>query len=175
MLFRSFIPAGPRLGDVVIEAKGVSKGYGDILLYEDMNFALPPGGIVGVIGPNGAGKTTLFRMLVGQEQPDAGSIAIGDTVALSYVDQGRDALDPDRTHSTPSRSAGSWAAPPQALTTIAATTRPFGILIAYEPMPAFMGPPPLPRPPPDLPTVEPAPAPTLPIGTGASDANPAAW
>ena len=91
------IPSGPRLGETVIDVKGLRKGYGERLLIEDLDFSLPRSGIVGIIGPNGAGKTTLFRMLVGQEQPDAGSIAIGDTVALSYVDQGRDALDPDRT------------------------------------------------------------------------------
>ena len=91
------IPPGPRLGDVVIEARGVSKGYGDKLLMEDVSFLLPPGGIVGVIGPNGAGKTTLFRMLVGQEQPDSGTLTVGDTVAISYVDQSREALDPERT------------------------------------------------------------------------------
>jgi ATP-binding cassette ChvD family protein len=91
-----FIPAGPRLGDLVIESKGVSKGYGDILLYEDLNFSLPPGGIVGVIGPNGAGKTTLFRMITGQEKPDAGTLRIGETVKISYVDQNRP-LDPNKT------------------------------------------------------------------------------
>ncbi|MBL0174772.1 MAG: energy-dependent translational throttle protein EttA [Ignavibacteria bacterium] len=84
-----FIPAGPRLGDVVIEANGVSKGYGDRLLFEDLTFALPPGGIIGVIGPNGAGKTTLFRMITGQEAADAGDFKIGSTVVLGYVDQNR--------------------------------------------------------------------------------------
>ena len=88
-----YLPAGPRLGDVVVEAKGVRKGYGDNLLMEDLSFSLPPGGVVGVIGPNGAGKTTLFRMIVGQEKPDGGSLKIGETVVLSYVDQSRDALD----------------------------------------------------------------------------------
>jgi len=83
------IPPGPRLGNVVIESEGVSKGYGDHLLIDDVTFKLPPGGIVGVIGPNGAGKTTLFRMIIGQEQPDSGKIRIGDTVALGYVDQSR--------------------------------------------------------------------------------------
>jgi ATP-binding cassette ChvD family protein len=83
------IPPGPRLGNVVIEAKGVNKAYGDRLLIEEMTFALPPGGIVGVIGPNGAGKTTLFRMITGQEKPDSGAIRIGETVALAYVDQSR--------------------------------------------------------------------------------------
>jgi len=91
-----FITPGPRLGDVVIEAEGVSKGYGEKLLVEDMTFSLPPGGIVGVIGPNGAGKTTLFRMITGQEGPDAGAIRIGETVKLAYVDQSRDALDPEK-------------------------------------------------------------------------------
>jgi sulfate-transporting ATPase len=86
-----------RLGNVVIEAKGLTKGYGDRLLIENLDFSLPPGGIVGVIGPNGAGKTTLFRMITGQEKPDAGTIRIGETVKLSYVDQSRDALDPNKT------------------------------------------------------------------------------
>ena len=90
------IPPGPRLGNVVIEAAGVNKGYGDNLLVEDMTFALPPGGIVGVIGPNGAGKTTLFRMITGQEKPDAGTIRIGETVSLAYVDQSR-TLDPEKS------------------------------------------------------------------------------
>lgn len=90
------IPAGPRLGNVVIEAEGVGKAYGDNLLVDDMTFALPPGGIVGVIGPNGAGKTTLFRMITGQEQPDSGAIRIGETVALAYVDQSR-TLDPKKS------------------------------------------------------------------------------
>jgi ATP-binding cassette ChvD family protein len=90
------IPAGPRLGDLVVEAKGVRKGYGDNLLIEDLSFSLPPGGIVGVIGPNGAGKTTLFRMIVGQEKPDAGSIRIGETVKFAYVDQSRDTLEGDK-------------------------------------------------------------------------------
>lgn len=90
------IPAGPRLGNVVIEAKGVSKAYGDRLLVDDMTFALPPGGIVGVIGPNGAGKTTLFRMVTGEEQPDKGTIRIGETVEMAYVDQSRK-LDPEKS------------------------------------------------------------------------------
>jgi sulfate-transporting ATPase len=90
------IPPGPRLGNVVIEAEGVNKGYGDNLLVENMTFKLPPGGIIGVIGPNGAGKTTLFRMIIGQEQPDSGKIRIGDTVALGYVDQSR-TLDPKKS------------------------------------------------------------------------------
>ncbi|HYS46259.1 MAG TPA: ATP-binding cassette domain-containing protein, partial [Rhizomicrobium sp.] len=91
------IPVAERLGDLVIEADNLAKGYGDRLLYENVNFKLPPGGIVGVIGPNGAGKTTLFRMLTGQEKPDAGTLKIGDTVQLGYVDQSRDALDPNKT------------------------------------------------------------------------------
>ena len=91
------IPPGPRLGDLVIEVDGLSKGYGDQLLIDDLNFSLPPGGIVGVIGPNGAGKTTLFRMITGQEEPDKGSVRVGDTVVLGYVDQSRDALDPNAT------------------------------------------------------------------------------
>lgn len=91
-----YIPPGPRLGDLVIEAKGVSKGFGGRTLIQDLNFSLPPGGIVGVIGPNGAGKTTLFRMITGEEQPDNGTLSIGDTVQLGYVDQKRP-LDPERT------------------------------------------------------------------------------
>jgi sulfate-transporting ATPase len=91
------IPPGPRLGDQVIEVDGLRKGYGDRLLVEDLSFKLPRSGIVGIIGPNGAGKTTLFRMLVGQEEPDAGTITVGETVRISYVDQGRDSLDPDKT------------------------------------------------------------------------------
>ena len=92
-----YIPPGPRLGDVVIECKDVSKSYGDRLLVEKVSFLLPPGATVGIIGPNGAGKTTLFRMITGQEQPDAGSIRLGDTVKLAYVDQSRDVLDPDKS------------------------------------------------------------------------------
>ena len=92
-----FIAPGPRLGDLVIEAKDVSKAYGEKLLVEGMTFKLPPGGIVGVIGPNGAGKTTLFRMIIGQEKPDTGEIRIGETVKLAYVDQSRDYLPPDET------------------------------------------------------------------------------
>lgn len=92
-----YIPPGPRLGKVVIEAENVSKAYGDRLLVENMSFALPPGGIVGIIGPNGAGKTTLFRMITGQETPDSGTIRIGETVKLAYVDQSRDVLDPEKT------------------------------------------------------------------------------
>jgi energy-dependent translational throttle protein EttA len=91
------IPPGPRLGDVVIEARDVSKGFGDRLLFEDLTFSLPPAGIVGVIGPNGAGKTTLFRMIAGQEAPDAGDLRLGDTVQLGYVDQSRADLDPKST------------------------------------------------------------------------------
>src|SRR6516225_4155065 len=91
------IPPGPRLGNVVIEAEQIGKGFGDRLLIDDLSFKLPPGGIVGVIGPNGAGKTTLFRMIVGQDKPDNGAIRIGDTVKLGYVDQSRDALDGKKT------------------------------------------------------------------------------
>jgi ATP-binding cassette ChvD family protein len=91
------IPPGPRLGNVVIEAKTLRKGYGDKLLIDDLSFKLPPAGIVGVIGPNGAGKTTLFRMLVDQEKPDAGTLRVGETVKIAYVDQSRDSLDPDKT------------------------------------------------------------------------------
>ncbi|WP_025200570.1 energy-dependent translational throttle protein EttA [Brucella abortus] len=91
------IPVGERLGQVVIEVENLSKGFGDRLLIDDLSFKLPAGGIVGVIGPNGAGKSTLFKMLTGQEQPDKGSVRIGDTVHLSYVDQSRDALDPNKT------------------------------------------------------------------------------
>jgi len=92
-----YIPPGPRLGDVVIEAENVAKSYGDNLLVEGMSFRLPPGGIVGIIGPNGAGKTTLFRMITGQETADSGTIRVGDTVKLAYVDQSRSALDPDKS------------------------------------------------------------------------------
>jgi sulfate-transporting ATPase len=91
------IPAGPRLGDVVVQADHLRKGFGDKLLIDDLSFSLPRGGIVGVIGPNGAGKTTLFRMITGQEQPDAGELRVGDTVELAYVDQSRDALDDDKS------------------------------------------------------------------------------
>jgi sulfate-transporting ATPase len=91
------IPPGPRLGDLVVEAKQLTKGYGDRLLIDGLDFKLPKGGIVGVIGPNGAGKTTLFRMIVGQEQPDSGELRIGETVQLAYVDQSRDALAADRS------------------------------------------------------------------------------
>ena len=92
-----YIPPGPRLGKVVIEAEHVSKAYGDRILIDDLSFALPPGGIVGVIGPNGAGKTTLFRMITGQETADSGTLRIGETVSLAYVDQSRDVLDPEKT------------------------------------------------------------------------------
>jgi sulfate-transporting ATPase len=92
-----YIPPGPRLGNLVVEARQVSKGFGDQLLVENVSFALPPGGIVGVIGPNGAGKTTLFRMITGQEKPDSGTIRTGDTVRLAYVDQSRDSLDPTKS------------------------------------------------------------------------------
>jgi ATP-binding cassette ChvD family protein len=92
-----YIPPGPRLGDVVVEARGLRKGYGDQLLIDDLNFTLPPGGIVGVIGPNGAGKTTLFRMLVGQEAPDGGTLRLGETVQIGYVDQSREALGAGKT------------------------------------------------------------------------------
>ena len=90
-----YIPPGPRLGDIVVEARGLRKAYGDLLLIDDLNFTLPPGGIVGVIGPNGAGKTTLFRMITGQEKPDDGTLRLGQTVQLGYVDQSRDALAPN--------------------------------------------------------------------------------
>src|SRR5215510_6100512 len=89
-----YIAPGPRLGDVVVEARGLRKAYGDNLLIDNLNFTLPRGGIVGVIGPNGAGKTTLFRMITGQEKPDAGTLKIGDTVQIGYVDQSRE-LDPN--------------------------------------------------------------------------------
>ena len=92
-----YIPPGPRLGNVVIEANNVTKAFGDNILIEGMTFSLPPGGIIGVIGPNGAGKTTLFRMITGQEKPDSGTFRIGETVKLAYVDQSRDVLDPNKT------------------------------------------------------------------------------
>ena len=91
------IPVPPRLGDEVVIAKGVKKGFGDTLLFDNLNFALPKGGIVGVIGPNGAGKTTLFRMITGQEQPDGGELVVGSTVKVAYVDQSRDSLDPNKS------------------------------------------------------------------------------
>src|SRR5207249_2298337 len=92
-----YIPPGPRLGDMVVEARGLRKAYGDLLLIDDLNFTLPRGGIVGVIGPNGAGKTTLFRMMTGAEKPDAGTLRLGETVQLGYVDQSRDALAPNKS------------------------------------------------------------------------------
>jgi sulfate-transporting ATPase len=91
------IPPGPRLGEIVVEATGLKKGYGDRVLIEDLSFTLPRSGIVGVIGPNGAGKTTLVRMITGQEQPDEGTLRLGETVELAYVDQSRDALDPNKS------------------------------------------------------------------------------
>jgi ATPase subunit of ABC transporter with duplicated ATPase domains len=91
------IPVATHLGNTVVQAEGLRKGFGDKLLIEDLSFDLPPGGIVGVIGPNGAGKTTLFKMIAGREEPDAGTLRIGDTVQISYVDQSRDALDPEKT------------------------------------------------------------------------------
>jgi ATPase subunit of ABC transporter with duplicated ATPase domains len=92
-----FIPPGPRLGKMVIESQEVKKSFGEHLLVEEMTFSLPPGGIVGIIGPNGAGKTTLFKMITGQEDPDAGTINIGESVKLAHVDQERDSLDPDKS------------------------------------------------------------------------------
>ena len=92
-----YIPPGPRLGDTVVEARGIRKAYGDLLLIDDLTFTLPRGGIVGVIGPNGAGKTTLVRMMTGQEEPDAGTLRLGETVAVGYVDQSRDALSPNKS------------------------------------------------------------------------------
>ena len=92
-----FIPNGPRLGEKVIEAKGVSKAFGDRILFEDLNFVLPPNGIVGVIGPNGAGKTTLFRMIMGQQTVDKGTFEVGETVKVGYVDQSHSAIDPNKT------------------------------------------------------------------------------
>ena len=92
-----YIPPGPRLGDIVVEARGLKKAYGDTVLFDDLTFTLPRGGIVGVIGPNGAGKTTTFRLITGQEQPDAGTLRLGDTVQVGYVDQSRDALDANKS------------------------------------------------------------------------------
>ncbi|MBA3004782.1 MAG: energy-dependent translational throttle protein EttA [Desulfurivibrio sp.] len=92
-----YIPPGPRLGKIVIEAEGISKSFGDRLLFENLTFSLPPGGIVGVIGPNGAGKTTMFKLITGQDKPDSGTIRLGDAVKLAYVDQSRDVLDPEQT------------------------------------------------------------------------------
>jgi len=91
-----YIPPGPRLGDIVVEARGLKKAYGDTVLFDDLTFTLPPGGIVGVIGPNGAGKTTTFRLITGQEKPDAGTLRLGETVKVGYVDQGRE-LDPNKS------------------------------------------------------------------------------
>ena len=92
-----YIPPGPRLGDIVVEARGIKKSYGDNMLFDDLTFTLPRGGIVGVIGPNGAGKTTTFRMITGEEQPDSGTLRLGDTVQIGYVDQSRDDLDPNKS------------------------------------------------------------------------------
>ncbi|NTW23066.1 MAG: ATP-binding cassette domain-containing protein, partial [Lentimicrobium sp.] len=92
-----FIPNGPRLGNKVIESQGISKAYGDKLLFENLSFSLPPAGIVGIIGPNGAGKTTLFRLIMGLEQPDTGEFAVGETVKLGYVDQAHTNIDPEKT------------------------------------------------------------------------------
>jgi ATP-binding cassette ChvD family protein len=92
-----FIPPGPRLGEVVVQADGVAKGYGDRVLFEEMSFSIPPAAVVGIVGPNGAGKTTLFRMLIGEKQPDKGTLAVGQTVKLAYVDQVRSDLDPEKT------------------------------------------------------------------------------
>jgi ATPase subunit of ABC transporter with duplicated ATPase domains len=92
-----YIPPGPRLGDIVVEARGLRKAYGETVLFDDLNFTLPRGGIVGVIGANGAGKTTLFRLITGQEKADAGSLRLGETVQPGYVDQSRDALAPDKS------------------------------------------------------------------------------
>jgi sulfate-transporting ATPase len=102
------IPDGPRLGDVVVDANAVVKGFGDKLLYEDLTFKLPPGGIIGVIGPNGAGKTTLFRMIVGEETPDEGEVVVGDTVDWSYVDQSRADLDPEKSVFDEVTGGGDW-------------------------------------------------------------------
>lgn len=90
-----YIPPGPRLGDKVIEAQGISKSFGDKLLFENLSFLIPPGAVVGIIGGNGAGKTTLFRLITGQDQPDSGSFSVGETVSLAYVDQSRDSLNPN--------------------------------------------------------------------------------
>jgi ATPase subunit of ABC transporter with duplicated ATPase domains len=92
-----YIPPGPRLGDIVVEARKLRKAYGDLVLFDDLNFTLPPGGIVGVIGPNGAGKTTTFRLITGQEKPDGGTLRVGETVKIGYVDQSRDSLSPNKS------------------------------------------------------------------------------
>ncbi len=92
-----YIPPGPRLGDIVVEAKNVTKGYGHKVLLDNVDFTIPRGAIVGVIGPNGVGKSTLFRMITGKEQPDSGSFKVGETVKISYVDQTRETLDPNKT------------------------------------------------------------------------------
>jgi ATPase subunit of ABC transporter with duplicated ATPase domains len=97
MKLELFIPAGPRLGNVVIEAMGVNKGFGDRELINDLNFSLPPAGVVGIIGPNGVGKTTLFKMVMGLEKPDAGDFNVGETVQIAYVDQSHDGLDPEKS------------------------------------------------------------------------------
>ena len=107
-----YIPPGPRLGNIAIEAKGVSKRYGDRIIFENMDFALPSGGIVGVIGPNGAGKTTLFRLITGQETADSGQLRIGETVQLGYVDQSRETLVGENTvwqEVSAARKSSSWA------------------------------------------------------------------
>ena len=123
-----YIAPGPRLGDIVVEARGLRKGYGDNLLIDGLDFTLPRGGIVGVIGPNGAGKTTLFRMITGQEKPDGGTLKIGETVQIGYVDQSRDALDPDKTvweRSPAATTRSSWASgrSPRAPTSPGSTSR----------------------------------------------------
>ena len=102
------IPDGPRLGDIVVDAESVMKAYGDTLLYDDLTFSLPPGGIVGVIGPNGAGKTTLMRMIIREEEPDGGELRVGDTVQISYVDQSRAELDPTRSVFEEITGGGDW-------------------------------------------------------------------
>ena len=123
-----YIPPGPRLGNLVVEAQQVSKGFGDQLLVENVSFALPPGGIVGVIGPNGAGKTTLFRMITGQEKPDSGTIRTGDTVRLAYVDQSRDSLDPDQIGLGGDHERGRCARPRQSSGKISGLCRALQLL-----------------------------------------------
>ena len=115
------IPPGPRLGDLVIEADGLAKGFEDRLLFEGLSFSLPPAGIVGVIGPNGAGKTTLFRLIAGEEQPDSGSLRLGETVQLAYVDQSRGGLDPRRTSGRRSAAASTRSSSAGARSTRAST------------------------------------------------------